>query len=242
MSFKLFDEMFCMQERLNIQVSGQDWKEKNCPWSTAIWVECAELLETTDWKWWKNTEFDHDKFFAELVDIWHFGMSQMMMIWKELEGERIALISHVSDLYDRVDKSTVIKVDLVMHIERIALYALGGSFNLPEFFQLMKKTDFTVQDLYLRYVAKHALNQFRQENGYGTKGYRWTTTQDNAHLEDIIKYVNNHLDGVINQIDHMDAGSEDLNRFIKTKLGNKYPGKEQSCNTEGGHVDNPGIT
>ena len=66
-----------MQEEHNAQVHPQ-WKEQGYEYYRAIWVECAEMLDHFGWKWWKNQEPDIDQVKLELVDIWHFALSELI--------------------------------------------------------------------------------------------------------------------------------------------------------------------
>ena len=55
-----------------------DWRGQGYPWYRAIWVECAELLDHYGWKWWKHQTPDLEQVQLELVDIWHFGLSDLL--------------------------------------------------------------------------------------------------------------------------------------------------------------------
>jgi len=51
-----------------------DWVQK---YTLAIQQECAELIESTNWKWWRTKVdlFDHQNIKVELIDILHFWVS-----------------------------------------------------------------------------------------------------------------------------------------------------------------------
>ena len=66
-----------MQEEHNIQVHP-DWRKNGYEYYRAIWVECAEMLDHFGWKWWKKQDPDIDQVKLELVDIWHFALSELI--------------------------------------------------------------------------------------------------------------------------------------------------------------------
>ena len=71
-------EMLNLQDKINKKVHA-DWKTQNFEWYRAIWVECAELLDHYGWKWWKKQIPNTGQIQLELVDIWHFGLSILLM-------------------------------------------------------------------------------------------------------------------------------------------------------------------
>ena len=66
-----------MQEHHNRNVHPR-WREQNYAYYRAVWVECAELLDHFGWKWWKLQRPELDQVKLEVVDIWHFGLSDLM--------------------------------------------------------------------------------------------------------------------------------------------------------------------
>jgi len=79
--------MLELQADMNTKVHEQ-WRDQNFEWYRAIWVECAELLDHYGWKWWKKQTPDVDQIALELVDIWHFGLSLLL-----LSGDTVETIS-----------------------------------------------------------------------------------------------------------------------------------------------------
>jgi len=70
--------MLELQNNMNTKVHA-DWREQQFEWYRAIWIECAELLDHYGWKWWKKQTPDVDQIALELVDIWHFGLSLLLL-------------------------------------------------------------------------------------------------------------------------------------------------------------------
>src|SRR4029077_14730270 len=66
-----------LQDSLNRNVHAA-WRTQGHQYYRAIWVECAELLDHFGWKWWKHQRPDLDQVKLEIVDIWHFGLSQLI--------------------------------------------------------------------------------------------------------------------------------------------------------------------
>jgi len=64
----------------NVEIK-REWLNKNV---TAIALECAELIESSGWKWWKKLpEWDEDNIHnlkVELIDILHFLVSAMIVM------------------------------------------------------------------------------------------------------------------------------------------------------------------
>jgi len=70
--------MLEMQNAMNTKVHEQ-WFSQGFEWYRAIWVECAEMLDHYGWKWWKKQELDLAQLQMELIDIWHFILSEILL-------------------------------------------------------------------------------------------------------------------------------------------------------------------
>ena len=59
MSVKKLEEMFALQERLNIETNGKEWKNgvskngKTINWTRCIYMECCEAIDSFPWKHWR---------------------------------------------------------------------------------------------------------------------------------------------------------------------------------------------
>ena len=73
-----------LQDALNVNVHPQ-WRDQGHAYYRAIWVECAELLDHYGWKWWKHQHTDLEQVKLEIVDIWHFGLSQLIFLYAVLK-------------------------------------------------------------------------------------------------------------------------------------------------------------
>ena len=79
-----------MQQNLNDATSGKDWekgltdKGKIIDWKRCVLLEAAELINSYPWKHWKNIKAqpDFENIKIEVVDIWHFVMSEALRVFK----------------------------------------------------------------------------------------------------------------------------------------------------------------
>jgi dimeric dUTPase (all-alpha-NTP-PPase superfamily) len=172
--------MLELQSDMNTKVHA-DWKQQNFEWYRAIWVECAELLDHYGWKWWKKQNPDIGQIELELVDIWHFGLSLLLL--KGASPEAIA--DHVIEAFAVPQQSDDFRLDL----EDFTHHTLASKgFEVARFAKLMKGIDMNFEQLYVGYVGKNVLNFFRQDHGYQDGSYQkqWGGVEDNEHLVEIV--------------------------------------------------------
>jgi dimeric dUTPase (all-alpha-NTP-PPase superfamily) len=172
--------MLDLQDAMNSKVND-NWAEQDFSWYRAIWVECAELMDHYGWKWWKKQTPDDDQVKLELVDIWHFGLSILL-----LESDSKAEIaSAVEQQLAEAKPSGDFRADL----ETFAFATLQSKrFDVASFASLMAGIELPFDELYTRYVGKNVLNFFRQDNGYQDGSYRklWNGKEDNEHLVEVV--------------------------------------------------------
>ena len=171
--------MAAMQSRHNEQIHPE-WAGEGHEYYRAVWVECAELLDHFGWKWWKRHAPDRDQVVLEVVDIWHFGLSQLI---RAGEVDRT--------LARRLETSLAApsRPDFRLAVEELARSSLATrGFDVAAFAGVMRALPLTFDELYETYVAKNVLNVFRQANGYGTGEYRkiWAGREDNEHLSELV--------------------------------------------------------
>ena len=176
--------MLEMQDAMNSKVNP-DWRNAGSEWYRAIWTECAEMLDHYGWKWWKHQQPDMDQVKLEIVDIWHFAMSDLL-----IKGES------TEEVAARIEAELPCPVearDIRQSIESLALVTLQTkSAHVPEFAGLMQCAGLEFDDLFRRYVGKNVLNFFRQDHGYKDGSYIkvWAGREDNAHLAEIMSSLN----------------------------------------------------
>ena len=157
----MLNTMASMQEEHNQQVHAE-WRSQGYEYYRAIWVECAEMLDHFGWKWWKKQVPDLDQVKLELVDIWHFGLSEM--IRAGTLNDQVGIDLSRVDVAEEPDAG----------VFRLAIEALAAStlqtrsFELAPFVEAMRTLPMSYAELFSMYIGKNVLNQFRQNNGYQT--------------------------------------------------------------------------
>jgi dimeric dUTPase (all-alpha-NTP-PPase superfamily) len=182
-------EMFNLQNSLNISTNGDDWrngltKEGNpISWNRCIYMEAAEAIDSFPWKHWKdlNTDPDWVNLRVEVIDIWHFIMSQIIL------EDKMDIIDNfiISDPDSKPCKDDMLLIleDILIHS---AMSSKTGESNIEQiaslFFTALSLAGMSVEDLYVSYIVKNQLNIFRQNNGYkeGTYIKIWDAIEDNV--------------------------------------------------------------
>ncbi|MYD42915.1 MAG: dUTP diphosphatase [Gammaproteobacteria bacterium] len=171
--------MLQLQRTHNEKVHPQ-WDEQGYPFTRAIWIECAELMDHYGWKWWKHQVADLEQVKLELVDIWHFGLSALMIEYGDDVKNRVAqAISAAEQANNRLEFRDA--------VETLTARALDGDFSVAAFVNAMRALPMTFEELFTIYVAKNVLNVFRQANGYKDGSYvkQWRGREDNEHLAEL---------------------------------------------------------
>ena len=186
----LIKKMFEKQDELNIYTNGPDWKtNKTLKWYRAIWTETAELIDYTNWKWWKQQDSSLKDIKMEVIDIWHFGLSDMMIrydIDKCIDNVFCAFKSK----FEHPTRFGFIEVQDCA--ELFAYKTLSDhKFYLEPFIALCSTLNMNIGGIYKLYMGKNVLNKFRQDNGYKQKTYQkiWDGQEDNVYLMDIIRQI-----------------------------------------------------
>ncbi len=171
--------MLELQNAMNTRVHSE-WREQGFEWYRAIWIESAELMDHYGWKWWKHQKPDVEQVKLELIDIFHFGLSILLVNKTSIES----IAEQVSDAL-KVDES----VDFKNALEAFTAHTLNEKdFSVSLFVRLLKGMEMTFEDLYSGYVGKNVLNFFRQDHGYQDGTYKkiWDGREDNEHLVELV--------------------------------------------------------
>ena len=211
-NFEIIEEMLNLQDSIN-SVINPNWRDAKNPWYRAIWTECAELMDHIGWKWWKKQEIDIEQAQIELIDIWHFGLSDILQrkitideISKELE--KVSLDALIDIHHTTIDKS-----ELLTKVEDFMAFTVTHKkFDIQSFMNLSLMLSLDIVEIYKLYVAKNVLNSFRQHNGYKSGEYIkiWNNREDNEHLYEIL---NNYYE------DKIDI---QLSSYLYTQLEQRY--------------------
>ena len=177
--------MLRLQENINSEINP-DWRLQEYAWYRAIWLECAELLGHLDWKWWSHrAASDVEQLQLEIVDIWHFGLSDRLA--KVSDIERLAAMMEA----DYVSSAAAAQQpnELSLAVEAMAAHALTRqSFSVALFVRMAAAAGLSFERLFVLYVGKNVLNSFRQQHGYKAGHYRklWNGREDNEHLAELL--------------------------------------------------------
>ncbi len=183
-----------MQDSHNKHVHPE-WLTQGYEYYRAVWVECAELLDHFGWKWWKKQESDLNQVKLEIVDIWHFGLSDLIRA-DELENAVPVLLA-VSARSKRSVGAFRLAVDSLTE-NTLARRA----FTIEPFAAVLEALPMPFAELFELYVGKNVLNNFRQDLGYKTGEYLklWYGREDNEHLIDVLRELNCPADAVPGEV------------------------------------------
>lgn len=189
MNVEHIKEMLELQCHLN-SVVNPDWKTAKNPWTRAIWIESGELMEHLGWKWWKAQAPNIAQAHIELVDIWHFILSQFAEVDDDLDAVARELHYRLTDHGRRVafTKGRIAKMDDLSErdlIDLLAGHAAHGDDCSSTFAAICERLGLSWENLRRTYVAKNVLNLLRQNHGYKSGQYvkEWHGVEDNVHLE-----------------------------------------------------------
>ena len=172
--------MLTLQDSMNTKVHS-DWRTQGYDWYRAIWVECAELMDHYGWKWWKKQQPDWEQVKLELIDIWHFGLSDLLL--QHTDADVLA------QRLEEALRETYIAQDFRIALESFVQVTLNQrAFDLAAFAHLMAAAELSFDELYRGYVGKNVLNFFRQDHGYKDGSYQkiWNGREDNEHLVELM--------------------------------------------------------
>lgn len=176
--------MLELQDAMNSKVNPA-WRDAGSEWYRAIWTECAEMLDHYGWKWWKHQQPDMEQVKLEIVDIWHFAMSDLLLRGSSVESVALQIEQELAQVAPAGD--------IRQAIESLALVTLQTqSAHVTEFASLMQAADLSFDELFRMYVGKNVLNFFRQDHGYKDGSYIkvWHGREDNEHLAEILASLN----------------------------------------------------
>ncbi len=210
-------EMLKLQQQLNDETNGLNWENgitkngKIIDWKRCIYLEAGELIDSYPWKHWKdiNAKPDYENIKIELVDIWHFIMSEALRVYKTKNLGSIEDIAYMivnlsqfnnfnsDDIKDNLD----IYQEMALVEEMIAVLFCKDSIHelIKSFLITSSSLNLKLSELYRLYIGKNILNRFRQDNGYkdGTYIKIWNGEEDNAIMQNIL---DKHSDIKLNEL------------------------------------------
>jgi len=190
--------MLQLQDKMNAKVNPE-WLTTRSPFLRAVVIEGAEAIEHHGWKWWKKQDCDLAQLQMELVDIWHFILSELLL---QAEGEHqqaqaaiFADIDQQSVQFDGQDYCFA-ELELLQKLELLIGLAAAKRCSIGLFSALLVDCQMSWVELYQQYVSKNVLNFFRQDNGYKQGTYRktWDGREDNEHLVELMTQLDASAD------------------------------------------------
>ena len=199
-------QMLKLQQELNNATNGLNWENgitkngKIVDWRRCIYIECAELIDSYPWKHWKNIDAtpDYENIKIEIVDIWHFVMSEALRVYKiDKLGTIEDIASMVTDMsefknFSQDEKGEVLDIyeemELVEDVIKTAFCKNDINALVISFLTMSSKLNLKLPELYSLYIGKNILNKFRQEHGYKDGSYIkiWNGKEDNVVMQNIL--------------------------------------------------------
>lgn len=207
--------MLNLQDKMNKKVNPE-WLDAGYGYLRAAMIEAVEGIEHHGWKWWKAQQKDLPQLQMELVDIWHFALSAIIIQYKgniEQSATQIAekLTSNAATVTFDNHEYHFNDQDILDNLELLTGLCAAKRFDVPLFLKIVEQAEMNSDELYRQYVGKNILNFFRQDHGYkeGTYIKVWRQKEDNEHLVEVL----NSLD--LNAIDYSEQ--------VYTQLTIRYP-------------------
>lgn len=193
-----------LQNKLNILSAGKQWKlgiaknGKEINWPLAIYMETAELIDSTDWKWWKHKEDDNLNIKIELVDIFHFILSEIIKFNKDKSLKEIQKFLS-NELNKHSTDPILLNYSFIYLTKKLSLHSISLSISDDNYLEHLEKIIHIFKILTIKYFdnidnmldlyfAKNILNEFRQKNGYNEKTYKkiWNNVEDNVVMFNLL--------------------------------------------------------
>ena len=193
--------MLTLQSSMNAKVDP-NWVTARYPYLRAVAIEGAEAIEHHGWKWWKKQDKDLAQLQMELVDIWHFILSEILLRNGQSQAAPLnhllnALKKANNQQYIEFDNATYIlkKLDLITKLELLIAISIARRIELAVFESIMHDCELSWTELFSQYVGKNVLNMFRQDNGYKNGTYQkiWAGREDNEHLVKILESLDSNI-------------------------------------------------
>jgi dimeric dUTPase (all-alpha-NTP-PPase superfamily) len=195
-TIKQIETMIELQNGFNQKVFI-NWREKHLPWHRAIRAEAIEAMDHYGWKWWKKQELNTAQLKLEIVDIWHFIISEAIQYRGDDAISFIyAQYLNVQQFKNEVADDGFYSDETIRNHLDFLVTADSFYTRLKGFLYCMFSLSMTMEDVYKLYLSKNTLNQFRQDHGYkdGTYLKTWNGQEDNEYLFSYIGTVDANID------------------------------------------------
>jgi hypothetical protein len=184
--------MLNLQNGMNIKVNPA-WLTAGYGYLRAAMIEAVEGIEHHGWKWWKAQHKDLPQLQMELVDIWHFALSHIII---EFNGDIDQSAQVISE--QLAQQRSTLEFDaktyhfaeqgILDNLELMTGLCAAKRFDVSLFMTIVAQAEMDASELYRQYVGKNVLNFFRQDHGYkaGTYQKLWQGREDNEHLVEVL--------------------------------------------------------
>ena len=207
--------MLDLQDGMNKKVNPA-WLTAGYSYLRAALIESVEAIEHHGWKWWKAQKLDLPQVQMELVDIWHFALSHVIIehggdIPKAAQQIEAQLKQSNPIIMFDGQRFDFASNTLVENLELMAGLCVVKRFDVPLFVKIVEQADMNSTMLFEQYVGKNILNFFRQDHGYKDGSYQklWHGREDNEHLVEVMAET--------------DSGVSDYADILYQKLEARYP-------------------
>lgn len=187
---------FQATKMLELQATAND--EVNSAWLTMghLWFRSAlagdvQRMETHGWKWWRDGRRETRQISAEIVDIWQFILSHVLIeangdfaeAAERLVKDAPAALTITVGIrgFDLTEMNSVRKLDLLIGM------SLLGETSVAMFASILDDCEMTWNALFRRYTSRYVLNAFRRDSGshFGTYRTFWAGRQDHEHATEL---------------------------------------------------------
>ncbi|MGQ8364722.1 dUTP diphosphatase [Glaciecola sp. 1036] len=207
--------MLSLQDAMNKKVNPE-WLDAGYQYLRAAMIESVEGIEHHGWKWWKHQQKDLPQLQMELVDIWHFALSAIIIDFKgDIKQSAITIADQLASNENKIkfdgNYYEFEQLDILDNLQLMAGLCAANRFSVALFMHIVTQAEMTSESLYRQYVGKNILNFFRQDKGYKTGNYIkiWNGREDNEHLVDVL--------------DELDISQEDYSKLVYAGLSARYP-------------------
>lgn len=208
-------ELKGLQDELNILTCGKDWREsictskggtRNTEYELAIITESTELIDSLNWKHWKDVDGkdDLDNLFLEYIDILHFVLSLELIYAKDetLLANRMYEVKNTEMSSEDVIEAALdmIAISIIFRTKNDNITALIKTFvKLTNV--VLGFTGKMFKDIYDLYITKYALNIVRSKNGYSDGSYKktWLGREDNVIAMELMHSGNVRVNDVLSK-------------------------------------------
>lgn len=187
--------MLQLQDSMNKKVNPE-WISAGYAYLRAAMIESVEAMDHHGWKWWKAQHKDLPQLQMELIDIWHFALSDYLIVCGgsiELAADNIEQsLNNISPIKFDGNEYDYAKAGLLDNLQLMTGLCAVKRFEASLFMRIAQQCELSGSSLYQQYVGKNILNFFRQDHGYKDGSYvkTWWGKEDNEHLVEVLAELN----------------------------------------------------